>query len=186
MSKSLAITLLASFFYISPCFQTLAQFKDSDKGTDAKEKAASKEKWGSAGDITGKLIQIDTNQRILTIQVDVPYLNGRNVAQQKVDLRFRASADVAVRLARPPDKFDDKGNPQKYTQKELKDMRGPGNVPGFAGDFDSLGNGQIVQLFLKTRKDLGRLTTSEPIGKKDSPDPKRFVSMIYVLQQPAK
>jgi hypothetical protein len=59
---------------------------------------------------------------------------------------------MKVRTLSPPVDYDDKGNVKKYTAKELKKLRGKGNLPGYPADFDSLREGQAVKVYLAKPK----------------------------------
>jgi hypothetical protein len=60
-----------------------------------------------------------------------------------------------VRAANPPPQFDDKGQPKKYTRKELDELRGPNkSLPGFETDgFSALRSGQTILAYLVKRKE---------------------------------
>jgi hypothetical protein len=130
---------------------------------------------------------VETAQRSLALQVSVRYRkNIRDLGVQDVPVELQVSDDVRVRLANPPPKFDDKGNPKKYTQKELKSLKGPGNTWGYPGDFDSLKQNQVVHVFLKKPKEAPKTSTGGKKTEKDSAEAKPIVYMIYILQEPVK
>ena len=66
----------------------------------------------------------------------------------QLDAELRLTDDFQVRTLQPPVAFDEKGNVRRYTPKELQELRGPGNRPGFKGDRDDLRPGQILLLTL--------------------------------------
>jgi hypothetical protein len=150
--------------------------------TDAKD---NKDKMIAAGEVTGKLIRIESAQKTLAIEISIPYLQGRSIAYRTLPLELHAADDVKVRLAQPPIEFDAKGNPKKYTAKELKELRGPGNLWGFPGDFDSLKADQIIRAVLMKPKAPPR-----PVGKdknmEDLSTDKPVVTLVYVLIEPRK
>ncbi len=64
--------------------------------------------------------------------------NLYTVEDHELDLEASLSDDTIFRLSQPPAKFDDKGNVQKYTAKELKELRGPADLPGYKGERDDV------------------------------------------------
>jgi hypothetical protein len=65
---------------------------------------------------------------------------------QEVELAL--VSNVTVRTKNLPSRFDDKGRVMKFTAKEIKELKGPGNLPGYTADFDDLQAGQVVQMSL--------------------------------------
>jgi hypothetical protein len=156
--------------------------KDKDK-----DKAETKEKMIPAGEFTGKITRIESAQKTLAIQIDIPYLNGRSIAYRAVPVEVSAADNVKVRMAQPPIEFDAKGNPKKYSAKELKDLKGPGNLWGFPGDFDSLKAEQIVRVFLMRPKPPPRVLGKDKNHEGDLlSDNKPVVTLVYVLVEPRK
>jgi hypothetical protein len=85
---------------------------------------------------------------------------------------------VKVRLTQPPPQYDEKGNLKKYTDKELREMRGTdANLPGYAGDTNSLKAGQIVKVTFGKPK----AAPADKEKDKDATDTKTQVKMILVL-----
>jgi hypothetical protein len=162
----------------------LAQTKETDKPSPSGDKSEAKDKRVLAGEFTGKLVRVEPAQKSLAVQIDIPYLNGRNIAHYTKDIELQAADDVKVRLLNPPTAFDAKGNPRKYTAKELKELRGPGHLPGYPGDFDSLKVDQIVQVTLKKQKNQPRYWAKK--DKEASSEPKPVVTLIVILQEPRK
>jgi hypothetical protein len=111
------------------------------------------------------------------------------IAQQKENLHkvsFQALDDVKVRTAQPPTQYDDKGNPKKLTSYELRALRG--NSWGYASDFDSLKNDQVVTIQFMRKKDK-KTTTYQPRSqdtKKDAtaptpPEP-HYAAEIHIVK----
>lgn len=85
------------------------------------------------------------------------------VVTQRKEFDLQATDDVNVRLAKLPLEFDDKGYPKKYTDKELKERKGPDpNLPGYASSFEELKPGHIVKVTFGRAK-----TDSKDADKKD-------------------
>lgn len=106
--------------------------------------------------------------------------------QKNIDLR--GTDDMKVRVPNPPPGFDEKGNPKKYTAKELKELKGPNlSLPGYTGEFESLRPGQLVEVHLAKSK-----TPPKPVAKDKGKDPDKEVPapenrphafMVVVLQE---
>jgi len=85
---------------------------------------------------------------------------------------------TAIRLSTPPGGlFDEKGNIRKYSTSDLQKLRGPGKLPGFTGDMDSLKSGRLALVSVFKKK---------PPAKKDNlpPDPGKndlYAGMILIL-----
>jgi hypothetical protein len=126
------------------------------------------------------LLTRDPNQR-LQIQAGIlRQLQQLQQAQQNLyqvkkiqqDIKVRAADDLKVRSRRPPLDYDDKGFVKKYTRKELKQLRGPGNLPGYATDYDNLSVGQVVKVYLaKAKRNMVLVKKGKKKGKKGKADP---------------
>jgi hypothetical protein len=112
--------------------------------------------------------------------------NLYNVKEIKKDIDLRAAEDMKVRTLQPPVEYDDKGNLKKYTPKELKELRGKGNLPGYTADFDSLREGQIVKVYLAKpkAKPKKKVEKKDKKGKKDKKDKKDMDDEDEDLDQP--
>jgi hypothetical protein len=64
------------------------------------------------------------------------------------DVQLRFGENMKVRLLQPPVEYDDKGNLKRYTAKELKELQGKEDLPGYTGEADALRTGQIVKVYL--------------------------------------
>jgi hypothetical protein len=111
------------------------------------------------------------------------------------DVELQTTDEVKVRLAQPPQKFDDKGQVKKHTAKELKELKGPDpKLPGYTAEFSDLREGQIVTVTLVKKKDApARLPPRKPI--KDPKEAKDVdadlllenlpqISMILIVAEP--
>jgi hypothetical protein len=70
-------------------------------------------------------------------------------------LKLTMIEDVIVRAANPPPQFDDKGQPKKYTKKELDELKGPNKkLPGFETEgLSALRPRQTLALTLVKKKE---------------------------------
>jgi hypothetical protein len=82
---------------------------------------------------------------------------------QPIDLR--AAETMKVRTAKPPIEYDEKGKVKKFTQKELKELRGSGILPGYISDVSNLQNNQMVKVYLAKKKNAKG--EEKMAGKKD-------------------
>jgi hypothetical protein len=87
-----------------------------------------------------------------TIARDLPRLQANTMKMQAKDLPVRAAEGIRVRALVPPLDYDDKGNIKKYTKEQLKEMKGPENLPGYTAEYESLRAGQMVQVYLAKQK----------------------------------
>jgi hypothetical protein len=146
----------------------------------------------------GRIARIDTERRIVSL--DTQLRTGPIVYQTRGGSGWRGGSsktipigdlsvadDVKVRLPSPPPATDEKGNPKKYTAKELKALKGPGNEWGYSADFDSLKPGQTVRFYLKWPKPSAQ-QPSRPAGSKKDPStvdtPQPVIATIHILVQP--
>ncbi len=104
------------------------------------KKTEKKEKITPAGQITGRVTAVDGGQKGLTLQI-----GKRSVQVTTVD-------DVKVRTLTPPVVYDDKGKVRKHTAKELKELKGKGNLPGYTAGWDDLKVNEIVSVTLGIKK----------------------------------
>jgi hypothetical protein len=74
-------------------------------------------------------------------------------------LEYPRADEMIVRRRHPPVMFDAKGKPRKPTAKELKELKGEGNLPGYMAEASDLKANQTVTLYLQ-----------KPTVKKDDPD----------------
>ena len=196
----------------------------ADKPIVASDKKEAAAKMIAAGELTGKIVNVEQTKKTFTLEVTIPYqVPNLGAIQQLANIKLQmaqardvntirnlqvqmlqqqaqmyqvrkethnidvdAADDVKVRLKDPPVTFDDKGNPKKYSQKELKELKGDPKLPGYAGDFDSLQQDQMVQVQLSKTK------ATPKKGGKDNKDAdllnensKPVATMIMVVAQPA-
>jgi hypothetical protein len=169
--------LMAALAILMP--NLTAQEKDKEKPkTDPKNNPAKLPKYGPV-----KLVNPGSEKGNIVVTIKEPYLerSGRNIVtkfrDKNVDL---AQADeMIVRRANPPVMVDDKGKQRKPTAKELKEMKGEGNLPGYIAEPSDLKTNQIVTVYYEVKK--------KP-AKKDDPDAltdnKPKVRMIVIEAEP--
>jgi hypothetical protein len=85
------------------------------------------------------------NARYALAQAQAGLYTIENV--QKV-YELQVTDEVKVRMNNPPARFDYKGRIKRYTQKELKELKGNDKRPGFPAEFSNLKQDQIVQVTL--------------------------------------
>lgn len=78
---------------------------------------------------------------------------GTKVQTVKKEFEFQADEKVRVRLMTLPQEYDDRGKPKKYSQAELKELKGPNpSLPGYLSEFEDLRAGQTVKLHVAPAK----------------------------------
>jgi hypothetical protein len=155
--------------------------QDKDKKADDKNaKADPKEKWIPAGQVVAVLKEVRESDKsvVLSIQTQNSYYSpqARRVVPAKMeDIELLLKDDVKIRQANPPEAFDDKGRPKKYSIKELKELKGDDlKTPGYPADFSDLINQSIVNVTLmqKPQKSArgGNSGLIGVAGKKEDPE----------------
>ena len=81
--------------------------------------------------------------------------------------------DVKIRTENPPVAYDDKGNKKKYTEKELRELKGDPKLrlPGYSAEFNDLKVNQVVEVSLVRKK--SDKAAKEPLA-----------SVIFIVRQP--
>jgi hypothetical protein len=121
-------------------------------------------------------------------QIAVQQQNMTRMEMRPLDLE--PAEGMIVRLKNPPVAVDDNGKVKRYTQKELKELKGDDpKLPGFQADFDSIRMGQIVQVTL-TRKKPEKPEKPEgkkPVKKEDMEflnEERPLVKMVLIVAEP--
>jgi hypothetical protein len=93
---------------------------------------------------------VQRQQQLVQLVLDAQQMpqNLWTLKEVKQDVKAVPADDMKVRIARPPDAYDDKGNPKKYTAKELKELKGPDNLPGYTGALEDVKVNQLVLVTL--------------------------------------
>ena len=170
------VVLLLLFLTLSSSF---GQDKDK-KAEDKNAKADPKEKWIPAGQVVAVLKEVRESDKsvVLSIQTQNSYYSPqakRIVPAKMEDIELLLKDDVKIRQFNPPEAFDDKGRPKKYSNKELKELKGDDlKTPGYPADFSDLINQSIVNVTLmqKPQKPVrgGNSGMAGVAGKKDDPE----------------
>jgi len=116
------------------------------------------------------------------------------VQRMSRDIDFQAADDMKVRCMFPPPAFDEKGNFKKYTAKELKELKGDSNLPGYEAAMDALKPGQTVKVYLaKAKANAPAKPKAKEKGEKGKEkekdalddDTKPAIKLIVILAEPA-
>lgn len=79
-----------------------------------------------------------------------------HVVDHRTDYQLTLASDAKVRVMKAPTKYDDKGNPQRYSSEELKQLKGDTpdeqRLAGYKSDLDNLHEGDVVQVTVATPK----------------------------------
>jgi hypothetical protein len=121
----------------------------------------------------------DANNRIAQAQA-----NLQKVEEKSQDVNMQMHDDMVVRTLNLPAFFDDKGNPRKPTDDELKELQQPPGTPGFKATITDIQNGQTVQVAIGHKK--GEATAPKPpagsgSGSSSAPPPPPPQIAILVL-----
>jgi hypothetical protein len=124
---------------------------------------------------------LQRQQEFGNILRDAQNLQGRQkdlftVKETQTNVEVLLTDDTKVRTARPPAAFDDKGNPKKYTDAELKELKGDDNLPGFPADKGALRQGRVVLVAAAVTRDAAAAAKG-----KDAPDVKPVATVILVV-----
>jgi hypothetical protein len=102
-----------------------------------------------------------------------------------LNVELQASDDVKVRTFNLPLDYDDKGKPRKYTQKELKDLKGPDpKLPGYTSDFESLKTGQEVEVSILVPKNTPKPKVKDKDRDVVAEEERPKATMIVILREP--
>jgi hypothetical protein len=119
-------------------------------------------------------------QRLIT-QIQRQQARTRTTMNHK-DFELQTAADVKVRWQQPPTDYDDKGNPKKYTAKELQELKGNDpSLPGYKGEFDNLKAGQTVKVTLARVKTPAK-DKEDKDKKKDKDAPSDAASKVEITR----
>jgi hypothetical protein len=103
-----------------------------------------------------------------------------NTTETKTDQQVLEFAkDMKVRLARLPE-VDAQGKPIKYTDQQLKDLKGPGGLAGYAAKPEDLKLGQMVKVHFIKKK-----APDNPFREEQSGEVYYFIAtLIIITDQP--
>jgi hypothetical protein len=124
---------------------------------------------------------------VANAQRDLAYHSARAAQgdRKTKNVDFTGTDDVKVRLTDPPPAYDEKGNIKKRTAKELKELKGDSNLPGYPAEWSDVRQGSYVKLTLVKKKEVHH---TGPKPKDADPDPlgdnEPQASLIEVLAEP--
>jgi hypothetical protein len=131
----------------------------------------------AAGKYAGVLKSTPNSDRMFDVEMPAP-------GGKKVVVEFQMAENAKVRTMLLPETFDSKGNPKKYTPKELAELKGKDRtLPGYESSVEGLGAGQTVTLTLAAR------APAPPGKKKDdaekaSVEKARQVRLVVITSAP--
>jgi hypothetical protein len=175
------IALAAALVMVIPGLGAQDQEAEKDKLKD-KGQAEKKENPARLPTISGTLQNSGGDKGNLVVQVTetYPQRSGKQVSwkQRHKTIELRAAEDMIVRTAAPPLVRDDKGKPIQHTAKELKELKGEGNLPGYQAELSSLKKGQSVMCYYVLPKPTKKADTEAHA------DTKPRVRMIVIGKGP--
>ena len=181
-SRRFGVVVLIAALVALPALDVRAQAKKKPDVPLAGDKIDSA-KWVS-GTYSGKLKSTPNSDRVFDLEIMAP--GGKWVV-----VEFQLTEKVKVRTMVLPEAFDDKGNPKKYTKKELSDLKGADKVsPGYESSVEKLGAGQTVQLTLaavaRPAAPTGKKKEKEDDGDglKDTVFKSKQVKMVVIITSP--
>jgi hypothetical protein len=195
--ERLSAGLLCTLAALGPLATTgRSQAADEKPAVKAKEE---KQAWvPDRREFVAHIVRIDAERRILALDTQVQTAivyrtrtgSGSSGGPKTIHLgELPAADDLKVRVLYPPPATDERGNPKKYTSKELKALKGPGNEWGYTADFDSLKPGQTVRFYLKWPKPAAKQPPRQPNASKEAQPAeaaKPVIATIHILAQPAQ
>jgi len=159
--------------------------KDDDDSDQPK-----KEPLRYVGQVGGKIVTVDPQAKKLTIAVPYSRLTG-NPRNPGIDTRYTnidvyMSDDVVVRRKFPPPAVDDRGRQKRYTQKELKELRGPKGSWGYNADAGDLRKDEVVLLLLGRHKSAahGKIKSKDLEQELASVDNRPLAYQVRILVEP--
>jgi hypothetical protein len=114
-------------------------------------------------------------------------LNMITMRKENKEIELSTTEDVKVRRMNPPEQFDEKGQPKKYTAKELKELKGKDKDPGYPAEFSDLVQDQYVTVTLVRKKDAPRVVAKPKTKDADIDllaDNLPQASMILIVREP--
>jgi predicted secreted protein len=136
---------------------------------------------------------VERQRQLVQLQIDIAN-NQRNLYTPKEvskDVQFQAADSLKIRCKEPPLAFDDKGNPRKRTKKELDELKGEGNLPGYQSDWDQLRTGQLVAVTVAQKKEAAargqpKKDLDRDLERKLLDADKPYATMIVILSEPVQ
>jgi hypothetical protein len=110
--------------------------------------------------------------RVVQIQQQIAN-HQRNLYRAKHhDIDVTSTEELKVRLRNPPVKFDDKGKIVKYTEQELKALKGDDpKLTGYNGEFADVRPNAIIEVHLMKKKGTPMIPKPQPGEKGKDVDP---------------
>ena len=135
-----------------------------------------------------------TPQAAYQAQMQMAQAQRGLVKTENKDIEIQTTDDVVVRRYRPPEKFDEKGKPIKYTKKEKLELRGPDKkLPGYIAEFGDISTDQYIQLTLVRKKGAAVVKAPRRVKGKDKDaaaeadlmaDNTPMASLIVIVSEP--
>jgi hypothetical protein len=111
-------------------------------------------------------------------------LKSLRVQVDKYDVEFQTNENAKVRTMVLPEQFDDKGNPKKYTAKELAELKGKDKaLGGYESALEKLEAGQSVKVVLAEMPGKKKTDDKEKDAAVKDPEKKMQVKSIFILAE---
>lgn len=88
------------------------------------------------------------------------------IEEKQLDYRLEFSDQLKVRVAKLPPVFDGEGKRRAYSAKELRELKGSANLPGYTAKLDDLKENQLVRVYFVKKKKTDNVFAdrSQPIA----------------------
>lgn len=91
------------------------------------------------------------SRRVSDLQAEINRQSAK-VKEEHKDVVLTTGEDMDVRLKTPPLDYDENGKRKKYTDQELKELKGPNHEWGYSGDPTQLKTGQSLKAYIGKKK----------------------------------
>jgi hypothetical protein len=118
------------------------------------------------------------SRRMSDLQAQINQQSSK-VKQEHKDVVLRTGEDMVVRLKSPPVEYDENGKHKKYTNDELKELKGPNHEWGYTADSTQLRTGQSIKVYVGKKK-------TDKSKDKAATDNTPFVYKIHIYSEVKK
>lgn len=77
---------------------------------------------------------------------------GAKITYETTNVVIKLSDKVAIRSLKPPFRYDEMGNPKKYTDAELKALKGTSKLPGYEAKRSDIVEGAVAKVTVAKNK----------------------------------
>lgn len=134
------------------------------------------------GKYSGVVKSVPNKDRVFDVEMPLP-------GGKKLMVEFQLSEKAKVRTMLLPEAFDDKGNPKKYTRKELDELKGTDrSAPGYESAVEQMSVGQTVQMTVvsvpRAPGASGKKKGEAADGLQEFVDKSRQIRLLVIVNSP--